>query len=257
MCVQCEHEFVSQTLQRPPCEGLVNWRLGCKRSLPPPDSSVPTTDPSDAVVKSESHLGLCPWPMGSKSVLGLVNAHFHTISPTGHGSNFTLKHPLRAPHSGASPLPNPFGAAWTPSESRRHMPRCDAATAPPSPRPGRPPSPSKLELWGAVEPRRDRGVAPSQGGQVVCTATTEIESALRLSNEPFSTIPTLWAPCQQRRRSGRSRAATATAALPGPSVTGRSARVISVSSLPFRRETILPSFYFDNSSPCEPFFPRI
>ena len=118
------------------------------------------------------------------------------ISPNRAEPPFGRKQPLHWIHAAQNPVPNPFGEAWTPSESRIRVPRCDAATA------RQPPTPGRLELLGVVESPRDRGVAPSQGDRVVRTATAEIESALRLSNEPFSTIPMPWAPCQQRRRSG-------------------------------------------------------
>ena len=59
------------------------------------------------------------------------------ISPIGHGPIFARKQPLRGPHAGREPLTNLLGAAWTSSESRMHVQRCDVATTSPSPTPRR------------------------------------------------------------------------------------------------------------------------
>ena len=128
-----------------------------------PQSSVLNGDPGDVVVQSEPSLGHGLRAGGSNSVLRFVNAHIYMISPIGHGPRFARKEPLRGPHAGREPLPNPFDAVRQSCQSSMHVPRCDERTASPSP------SPRRLPTAG-------------------------------------------------------SRAATATAALPSPSDTGRSAR---------------------------------
>ena len=75
---------------------------------------------------------------------------------------FARKEPLRGPHAGRESLTNLLGAAWTPSESRMHVPRCDVATTSPVPPPRRLPTAGSGGAPGAVEPPRDRSVVPSE-----------------------------------------------------------------------------------------------
>ena len=78
---------------------------------------------------------------GWESVLRLDNALFFARSrQSGHGPLFGLKHPLRGPHSGRAPLPNPFDAVRPCCQSRRQTPRCDGATTSPSLTPRRLPT---------------------------------------------------------------------------------------------------------------------
>ena len=154
-----------------------------------PQNSVPSGDSNGDVVKSESHLGICPWLRGSKSVLGLVNAHFYMISPIGHGPRFARKEPFRSSHAGRESLTNLLGAAWTSSESRMHVQRCDVATTSPSPTPRRLPHGRHERRSGqaraATGPRRCTIRVTPGGPQAVWAYMEHMRRQFGANNETF------------------------------------------------------------------------
>ena len=72
----------------------------------PPDSRVTRVDFNVSVVQSECYTRICVGLGRSEIILGLVNAHFHSISPNRHEPLFGRKEPLRRIHAAQTPLTN-------------------------------------------------------------------------------------------------------------------------------------------------------